>query len=191
MATEPFIKISAEQVKDLQRKLDAIAGETGIVRAMAAALNKTASKAKTELNKEVRADVRLTAAEVRDILRGPNDNPANKATFSNLRSKVTARKRGARLQRFQTAEDPVKVKVKPTGRAKTLPGAFIIPLSNTTVTGIFIREGESIRHLYGPSVSQVFQSEKEEFAPIMQAYLAAQLKIEAEGIIRRKLAGLI
>lgn len=41
--------------------------------------------------------------------------------------------------------------------AKTITSAFTMPLKNSNGTGVFRREGGKVKHLYGPSVYQVFR----------------------------------
>ena len=41
--------------------------------------------------------------------------------------------------------------------AKTITSAFTMPLKNGNGTGVFRREGGEVKHLYGPSVYQVFR----------------------------------
>ena len=41
--------------------------------------------------------------------------------------------------------------------AKTITSAFTLPLKNSNGTGVFRREGGEVKHLYGPSVYQVFR----------------------------------
>ena len=41
--------------------------------------------------------------------------------------------------------------------AKTITSAFTMPLKNSNGTGVFRREGGEVKHLYGPSVYQVFR----------------------------------
>lgn len=171
----PTVQVNEQQLAESRRLLAEI--KDGAERALAAALNKTAAKAKTEANKAIRQQIRLSAAYVRERLKGPNDTPANKAFFTRLQAKITAPQRGLLLSHFLhegasgTLGQKVRVKVKPGGsyqEIKTRPGnigpSFLVRLRNSGQIGIAQRrrtpgpEGGIIDVLHGPSLSQVLTS---------------------------------
>ena len=77
----------------------------------------------------------------------------------------------------------VSVSVKRGGQRQIMPGAFFMPLRAGKVAavngmGVFIRTGsgkKDIKHLYGPSVDQLFRGVIDDVAPDVQAELEAEL----------------
>lgn len=195
------VQINKGQLADVRRMLSGI--KNGAARAEARALNRVASKAKTRGGKDIRKDVRLPAAYVRDRLN------LKKATFSNLQSAVVTPSRGLLLSYFLSGKGNaaryvkglgtiavsvgdyqqrrnVSVKVKPTGRAKKMPNAFILPrLKYSGVPGVAIRKNGKLDVLHGPSLSQVFTDVKEKMAPDMADELAAELDREASYLLSK------
>lgn len=197
------VRIDPADLARVQRLLNDVTN--GAPRAMAAALNKTGAKAKTEGSKGIRQDIRLSAAYIRERINGPNDTPANKATFTKLEARITAPQRGLLLSHFLkqgTATPAVsgvapKVKVKPVGRYQTVgrrPGnlsdSFLIRLRSNSLTGIAQRttpgpRGGTIDVLHGPSLSQVLRDVKDDIMPAMQTVLETNLDNEVARILAR------
>lgn len=138
------------------------------------AVNRVASKTRTRASKRIREDVRLKAAYVNKNLK-----VVKKARRDDPNAIIRARQRATRLARYGAKQltkrapgaqgDPsrgiaagrkaagVAVNVaRSTGRSK-MPGAFLIPLNNSGLMGVFIRRGGRLQHLYGPSVDQLFR----------------------------------
>ncbi len=83
----------------------------------------------------------------------------------------------------------VSVKVKRAGSRKRMSGAFFVPLKRGTDApgsngmGVFIRTGtgrKAIKHLYGPSVDQVFSGVIEDIKPDVQEQLQEAVVKQAE-----------
>lgn len=164
------------------------------------AVNRVASKTRTAASKRIRQDVRLKAGYVNQNLK-----VAKKARREDPTAVIRARRRPTRLARYGAKQltkrapeaqgDPLRgiasgrkaagvaVNVdRSTGRSK-MPGAFLIPLQTAGVMGLFIRTGagrDDIKHLYGPSVDQVFRS----VLPEIQGGVSQNLETE----YRRQLA---
>ena len=81
----------------------------------------------------------------------------------------------------------VSVSVKRGGQRQLMPGAFFMPLRAGKVAavngmGVFIRTGsgkKDIKHLYGPSVDQLFRGVIDDISPDVQAELEAELLRQA------------
>lgn len=185
---------------DLRAVEAAVRGiKNGVPRVLVRALNSTATKTRNESVKEARSDVRLTAKFLKARIQGPADKPNNKATFNRLQSRVTASKRGLRLAHFLSGKQPgegrpkkpPKVKVKPSGSAKKIAGGFLLRLKNTAKEGenaklgVFVREGKKIKHLYGPSPSQIFQQELPGLSVAMSKHLIEQAEKETQAVLRQ------
>lgn len=194
----PFhVQVSEFDLNEIYKMLDGI--KDGVPRALVRALNSTATKARNQAVTEARKDVRLTSAFLKARIKGPADEKANKANFSNLRSKVTASTRGLRLAHFLSGKipsegrpsKPPKVKVKPAGAAKPITGGFLLKLKNTASEGnnpklgIFIKENGKNVHLYGPSPSQIYQRELPGLSVAMSRHLRDRVGKETQAILKK------
>lgn len=172
--------------------------KNGAPRAVTAALNNTAEKAKKAAVAEARSDVRLPAKLLREKFEGPRDNPRNKATFGRQQAILSAQVRGLILSRFLSGKVPAtgrptfdpKVKVKPTGKAKKIRGGFLLRLrkgkKQGDMHGIFVRNKDGgLKHLYGPSPSQILGRELGKLSNQLQPILAEQLAAEVATVLRR------
>lgn len=199
------VEVNEQQLNDVRERLDYI--KNGANRALSRALNKTASKAKTEASKAIRTQVRLTADYVRDKLKGPADGFQYKATIEKLTSKISTPKRGVRLDNFLTSlfpyragrpTAPIKVKVKPSSSAISIASGFWVPAKNSGGYLIAVRN-EVLRAqgmkqklssgqytvLSGPSLSQVFTAVKDDISDAMNEYLAQSLERETSWLIQK------
>lgn len=197
------VEVNQQQLEDAIRRLDYI--KNGANRALSRALNKTASKSKTEASKAIRTQVRLTAAYVRERLKGPANGFAYKATVNKLQSKISTPTRGLRLDHFLTSlspyragrpTDPIKVKVKPKGASIAMPSAFWVRAKNSGGYLIAMRN-EVLRAqglktklspgeytvLSGPSLSQVFTTVKDDISFDMNEYLATVFEREIQYLL--------
>lgn len=106
-------------------------------------------------------------------------------TPNNIVSEIKARKRGTTLQQYGAKQDKggVSVAVKRGGSRKKIRKSFFMKLRNGNGTGVFVRLASGLKHLYGPSVSQVLRTVKDDvgipLAPILQKKL-----LEAIGKIK-------
>lgn len=173
----------------------------GMNRAMTRSLNAIARKNRTRAVDETYADIRVDKPYIRKRIWGPNERNSNKATFTKQRAKVTAERRGLRLSKFMNEKrtlvqevggqyDPIiEVKVKRKGRFKRIndQSAFLFPLRRGTETGstlgIFVLDGLKLKHLHGPSVSQVFDQEREEIAPDANRALGDEFNRQVKGVL--------
>lgn len=202
------VRVNEAQLRSVQDRLDYIAN--GAVKALYRALNKTASKAKTESSKEIRKQVRLTAAYIKENIKGPADGYAYRANSVKLLAKISAPKRGLRLDKFLVSapparagrpSTPIKVKVKPTGASQSITSAFFVPAKGSGGYLIAVRNAVLLANpgmktkvsggaagytvLSGPSLSQVFAKVKDALSAPMSEYLAKSLESETAWLIRK------
>lgn len=181
---------------DFQERLEKYPAATR--KAAQISINKTADRARTRASREIRSQVRLTAAYLNQ------DKKlwvSSKATETNLESRVSARKRPTSLvtygakqltrrgKRKPIVNAGVSVGIKRSGRRKKIRQAFFVKLRSGNV-GIAVRSTEGLNlkklgiaagnksggmiTLYGPSVDQVFNTVREEIAPDMVAFLTKE-----------------
>jgi len=182
------IDVDRAQFEAAQERLAHI--KNGAARALSRALNKTASKARTVSSTEIRKQINLTAAVVREKL------TIRKATVGVLSAGLRTEKRGLLLYHFVTnlgnaqtgrPRTKIRVQVKP-GNTVVLGGAFYVRTLNSNLLTPAIRTGAGrypIKVLHGPSVSQVFTSVKDDIAPDMNDVLAANFQHETEWLLNK------
>ncbi len=183
------VDIDETQLAEVQERLAYL--KNGAARALSRALNKTAARAKTIASSEIRKQINLSAAYVRDRLYGPSSGFEYRATVNKLTAKLSAKKRGILLREFATTEarlgrlkTPVRVRVKP-GSPKIMPGAFWVPLKGGNGLSIAIRKGSNLDVLHGPSVSQVLTTVKDDISPQLSGVLAANLQHEMGWLLQK------
>jgi len=199
------IQINQQQFQDVQERLAYI--KNGANLALSRALNKTAAKAKTEASKAIRSQVRLSASYVKEKINGPADGFEFKATSNKLTAKISTPKRGVRLDNFLTSlapyragrpTDPIKVKVKPTGSSLKISSAFWVPAKNSGGYLIAVRneilrqQGMKIKLapagytvLSGPSISQVFNTVRDDISISLSEYLTTVMERETAWLITK------
>jgi hypothetical protein len=199
------LTVDEEKLGDALELFKFVGGNTW--RAMTVAINRAAPRVKTLVSTKIRGEVRLTAAYVRERLE------IRKAYRGNLNGAVTAPSRGLLLAKFST--DPlisrddkvswikapstppggIKVKVKPSGLAKLVPEVngnkpFYILLKGGNL-GIAARSGGigpgggKLEVFYGPSLSQVFGTIRQEALPEASAIYQEEL-ISAMNYVLKK-----
>lgn len=156
---------------------------------VAQSLNKGAGEGRKLAIQEVLKDINIERRRLagssrfnqKAAIEGPSQNRRNKATPRKLTANISARKRGFRLFNFidvtsipsvgfvRGDSTPIRVQVKPGGSTKEITNAFLVRLNagedGVRPIGIFVRENGRLKHLYGPSPSQVWQSERVTVAP--------------------------
>lgn len=176
---------------DVQSKLAHI--KNGAARAVSRALNKSASKAKTRASVEIRKQVRLSAAYVREHLYGPSSGFQYKATINKLQARISAKRRGVLLRQFSTTKQRsmgrpktlIRVTVKP-GVSKRMPNAFWVNLLNNNGLAIAVRDSANkLKVLHGPSLSQVLTTVKDDILSEMRDTLTANLQHEMNWLLRQ------
>ena len=161
--------------------------------ALRIAINKTAPKTRTKASSAIRTQVRLSASYVGERLE------VTKATRQRLTGAIKTPSRGLLLSRFST--DPliagekvgwikpplvpkggIRVKVKPDASPKVVQGEagrkpFYMVLNKGANVGIMRRtgDGRKVEALYGPSLSQVFNTVRGDVLPEAGTELQAQL----------------
>lgn len=159
-------------------------------------VNRVTTKFRTEASKLIRDQVRLKKGYVDRHL-----SITKTASLQNPSSVITARYRPTRLMRFggkqlstrarKAAGDQmraiapgrkqagVSVHVSRQGSRKKMRKAFLLPLNNGNGFGVFTRTGKgrnSVEHLYGPSVNQVFRTTMKDLEPTIRRELQAEFK---------------
>jgi hypothetical protein len=199
------VEFNQDQLRDVRERLDYISN--GSARAMYGALNKTANHARTVASQQIRKQIRLSAAKVREKLKGPSDGFAYKANSGSLVSRVSAESRGLRMDNFLISlfpyragrpTDPIRVQIKPSGAKKTIWDAFWVRAKNSGGYLIAMRneilQAQGMKTslgrlpytvLSGPSVSQVFNTVRTDISQQMNAYLAEKLTAEMTWLINK------
>lgn len=179
-------------------------GSEGL-KAMTRATNKAGDKARTLSSREIREDVSLSAAYVRQRLR------VRRATFSRLEYTIQTPKRGVLMTRYPYRElsrggrpNGVSVKIKRRGARAKLRSGFVTWLTagQKKVQAIAVPErsksggkrpryktgNSKIKVLYAPSISQVYDSVRGRITPEVLRYFEGQVLREL--IQAEKKAGL-
>lgn len=184
------VQVDEVAVKDAASVFEFVGGNSAD--ALRIAINKTTPKIRTLASKQIRTQVRLSAAYVGERLL------ITKATRNKLTGAIQTPSRGLLLSRFST--DPliagdkvgwirpplvppggIRVKIKPDGATKGAPGIgknrpFYMVLNKGANVGIMARDaGGKTQALYGPSLSQVFNTVRDKVLPEAGAELQAQL----------------
>lgn len=186
------VEADSAQVKDAVSLFKFVGGNTS--NAIRIAINKAGPRVRSSTalpgggaSQRVRQQVRLKASYVNERLK------FTRATSTNLTGRISAPSRGILLSAFATnltnfyGQPRVKVKpdASPTlveGHDDTLPNKpFFMVLKNSGVVGIAARRntpgprGGKIKVFYGPSLSQVFASVKDDLQPVAADEYQAQL----------------
>ncbi|MEM1191557.1 MAG: phage tail protein [Pseudomonadota bacterium] len=201
------VRLNQDQVQDAISLFEFFGGNTPD--ALRIAINRTGPKVKQAASVEIRKQVRLRAAYVKD------DRQLRfiRATRQKVTGRLRANSRGILLTRYST--DPliasqdraswfrppptpargIRVKVKPTGSTKVMEGGwFYMVLPNSRALAIVRRrpkgslgpQGGKIDVAYGPSVSQVFGNEtRDRLLPKAEDDLSTEL-LRAMGFLLRK-----
>lgn len=199
------VEIDQAQVESVRARLAHI--KNGAERALARALNRTASKAKTAASRAIRGQINLSAAYVRENLKGPANGFAYKATAGRLEARLSTPKRGILLRNFVAGAipssagkppTPIRVKVKAAGPTEILRSGFFIrtktsgAITPAVANDVLRRFGMKQKLdsgpytvLHGPSLSQVFASVKDDISGDMSALLAANFEKETEWLLNQ------
>jgi hypothetical protein len=186
------IDVDEAAVKDAVSAFEFVGGNIGD--AMRIAINKSALKVKTLASREIRKQVRLSAAYVSLRL------AVTKATRNRLSGAIKTPSRGVLLSRFSTdavialdgggwTHPPpiptrgIRIKIKPDGKTTGAPGVgtnkpFYIVLNKGQNVGIAARTGtdrKGIKVFSGPSLSQVFNTVRGDVLPAASSEYQAQL----------------
>ncbi len=191
MALEP-IKISVDRAAVREIESDLAHLKNGAERAMSRAINHTLGVTRTEASREIRSQVRLKAAYVRERLK------VRKATVTKASGAIQTPSRGQLLSRYPYTvyanNKGIGVSVKPgAGSRQRMPGAFEITFANG-VTAIAIRtkrgsglgRSEGLKVLYGPSISQVFTDVKDDLQAPSGERLMQRLGVEADRLLNQQ-----
>ena len=148
-------------------------------------LNKTVSKGRTLSSKKIRQQVSLKAKYVKDKLH------IRKATWSKLTASISAESRGLILTNYVTGVDGngnFKVKIKKKGKTKIITNAFLTTINagSRKLDAIAVRDPvtNKFKILYGPSVSQVFNTVRDDIDTELVEYLAVVSEKELNAVLR-------
>ncbi|MCB0056733.1 MAG: phage tail protein [Caldilineaceae bacterium] len=175
------VSANQDKVADAISFFEFVGGQT--TDAVRIAINKAAPKVRTKASSAIRTQVRLAAAYVNEKL------TITRATRQKLSGAIQTPSRGLLLSKFSTdtqvASDKIgwlippavpargiRVKVKPVGTPKPLSNDhFYMVLPNSRALAIARRrekpgpKGGKIDVLYGPSISQVFNTVRDDVLP--------------------------
>jgi hypothetical protein len=176
---------------------------------MSRALNATASKGKTLSNKEIRKQVNLSAAYVRDHM------TVKRASYRKLVASISTPSRGLLLSYYlygvtginqdtgratsgalfkykkgmfsiAALDQPLRVKINPNQAPKTLDPTkwFILPrLKNSNLPALARRKNGKLK-IHGPSLSQVYSDVIGEISGPLNDYLAEQMDKQIDSVLR-------
>lgn len=191
------VTADTEQVAEAVSLFEFVGGNTSD--AIRIAINKAAPKAKTMASRAIRDQVRLVASYVNGRL------TVTKATRSRLSAVITTPDRGLLMTRYSTdstvamgvdkfnwLKPPpipakgIKIKIKPSGSVKSAPSfqgnkPFYMVLKNSRTLGIAARltspgkEGGRFKIFNSPSLSQVFNTVRDDVLPAASAEYQFQL----------------
>lgn len=184
-----MIAIKFDGLNDLDRYFGAVNKATVV--ATVRAINAEAARGKTLASRKIREQIGLKAGYVNERLK------IRRATATKLVAEISTPKRGLLLTRFANRQITVRgrkagvaVRVKPRGGFKKMPKAFYIRLRAGAMPGfnegIAIRENDKVKVLHGPSISQVFNTVREDVAPeLLEKYrttLAREIQYAMRGV---------
>ena len=194
MTTAYNVNVDQSQIAEAKALFEFVGGNTD--EALRVAINKTTPKVRTASSRAIRDQVRLQAAYVNERL------SSIKATRKSLNGRIRAASRGLLLSRFST--DPIvagdkvgwwkppampaqgiRVKVKPDGAAKVVTGDsetrgntpfyMIINGGNNVAIAARVRGGRKIKVFSGPSLSQVFNTVRDDVSPAAAEVFTGEL----------------
>lgn len=154
-----ILKIDAEALKDVQKKLKSIPEKAP--NAMASALNRTITNVTTNISKETRKKYHIKAGDIKSNL------TKSKASRSNLSGEVSVKGKVIGLDKFKVSPKTVnpkrrqqlKISVK-KGNVGRVMGAFISNMSGIKVAKRTTNKRLPIKRLYGPSAPQMVGNEE-------------------------------
>ncbi len=174
------------------------------------AINTVARKTMTRSRREIVTQVNLKASYVKERM------TLKTATSASPVAVITARRRATRLATYGAKQVTraarrakgdsrrgigpgrkqagVSVSVKAGGSRKRMDGAFFMPLragqaAGGNGMGVFVRTGsgrKAMKHLYGPSVDQVFRGVAAQIVPDVKAELAREIQRLAAVQLKKK-----
>jgi hypothetical protein len=184
------VELNESQMGELRLLIANVGAESN--KLLARSLNKTAAKAKTLASVKIRQQVNLKAAYVKSKL------TVHKATYGNLSARLSAEKRGVLMTHYPYTllrRGGATVKIKTTGSRKELPGAFLVNLraGDRVVQalawrdprgGVYRTGNAKIVVPYSPSVSQVFNTVRDDINEELSEYLLTVAEAELDAILR-------
>lgn len=205
------VEINQAQLAEMRERLAHISN--GASTAMMRALNKTSNKARTEASRSIRAKVAFTAAYLNETdasgkrrLSSARDGFEFSAQRNKLISKLSARKRGTRLDRFATTPahlgqpvSQIRVRVKTGASAKSIASGFWVPARNSGGYLIVVRKeilrslgvtkilggASPYQALYTSSVHNVFEDTRDDIGDQMGPYFAEKLTAEMAWLLNK------
>lgn len=167
-------------IDDAKRFFDNM-GEQGQA-ALADVLNKTGTKLRKEAITEISQQLNLEPNYISRHI-----SVRQRANVRNLQVTISAESRPVLLERYDSQQhqrpgktvpmrnDGVSVLVKKAGTRKRLKQGFFIRLRGSNTVGLAIRLGkgkDNYKVLHGPSVSQAYQSVRDQIEPSAEQILA-------------------
>ncbi len=179
---------------------------TAIEKAEYRAVNRVSQKTRTEASRQIRAEVRLKASYVnRHLWLYKKAKPGDPSAI------ITARRRPTRLARYGAKQltkaarkargdelrgisagrkqAGVSVSVGRNSGRKRMRKTFLVPLRTNGLMGVFERTGrapDDIRHLYGPSVDQLFTNIRDQLHPFIKRNMSKEFRAQLNYAMGRR-----
>lgn len=175
------VSIDKDQLGEVKVMLKSLSLEGPKI--LARALNSTASKGRTLSSRKIREQVNLKAAYVKSKLK------IKRATWSRLQASISAESRGLILMNYAvgTVDDDFLVKIK-KGKPKLIKNAFLtnIYAGNRKIDVIARTDPRTgkLDVLYGPSVSQVFNTVRDDVDQDLVNYLIEQTEKQIQTALK-------
>lgn len=159
---------------------------------LARSLNKTITRGQKRSSEEIRKQVNLKASYVKTKLR------IYRASYSRLSARLSAEKRGVLMTRYPYSilkSGGASVKIKRTGARAKIPNAFLVNLraGSESVQALAVRDSRGGRYktgnsrikvLYSPSVSQVFNTVRDQVDSELAEFLSVATDKEIATFLR-------
>lgn len=179
------VEADEDKLREAQTLFRFVGGNSD--QALKVAINRTGKKVRPLSSRKIRGQVRLKQKYVNDRLifsgatrgklEGRISTPARGLLLTRYSTDAAARSDGEKFKFFKPPPVPargIRVKVKPSGATKALSsGTFYMILKDSKALGIVQRrskdqlgsQGGRFNVLYGPSLSQVFNTVRDEVIP--------------------------
>lgn len=176
------VEINSDQLNEVEVMLKGLSLDGAKI--LTRTLNKTATKARTRSSQEIRKQVNLTNKYIIGSKGKQGKLWISKASYKKLQARLVAEKRGVLMTRYphtMLARGGASVKIKRSGARVKIPNAF-----KTTVSaggsrvevlalpdsGKYATGNRKMKVLYSPSVSQVFNTVRDEVDAELMNFLA-------------------
>lgn len=170
------VEINKDQLNDTRLMLKGLALDGPKI--ISRALNDTAKKGLQRSSEEIRKQVALKATYVKGKFR------ISRASYKRLQARLIAEKRGVLMTRYphtMLKRGGATVKIKTSGSREKLPGAFKttvqagskrVEVLAIAASGKYKTGNRKMKVLYSPSVSQVFNTVRDQVDAELMEFLS-------------------